>query len=205
MTEQKATNVTWHSGDIEREHRQEFLGQKGATIWFTGLSGSGKSTVAVALEQALFQRKHLAYRLDGDNIRLGINRNLGFSAEDRAENIRRIGEIAKLFCDTGVITLSSFVSPYCADRDLVRQMHADAGIPFVEVFMKTSLSEAERRDPKGLYKKARAGEIKNFTGIDDPYEEPQKPELVLDTEQLSLEDEVDTLIDYLQTNQILSV
>ena len=203
MAEQKATNVHWHHGDVERVHRNQLLGQKGATLWFTGLSGSGKSTVAVALEQALFEKKHLSYRLDGDNIRMGINKNLGFSAEDRAENIRRIGEIAKLYCDTGIITLSSFVSPYRQDRDLVRQLHADAGIPFIEVFMKTSLAEAEKRDPKGLYKKARAGEIKNFTGIDDPYEEPESPELVLDTEQLSLEEEVGVLVDYLGDRGIL--
>ncbi len=135
---------------------------------------------------------------------MGINKNLGFSAEDRAENIRRIGEIAKLFCDTGVIALSSFVSPYREDRDLVRQLHEDAGIPFVEIFMKTSLAEAEKRDPKGLYKKARAGEIKNFTGIDDPYEEPLNPEIVLDTEALNLEQEVEFLLSYLEKQGILS-
>ena len=204
MTEQKATNVQWHHGDVERIHRNQLLGQKGATLWFTGLSGSGKSTVAVALEQALFQRGHLSYRLDGDNIRMGINKNLGFSAEDRAENIRRIGEIAKLFCDTGVITLSSFVSPYKEDRRVVRALHAEAEIPFIEVYMKTSLEEAEKRDPKGLYKKARAGEIKNFTGIDDPYEEPESPELVIETEALTLRQEVDLLLDYLEEHGILS-
>jgi len=203
MTEQKATNVHWHDGDVTREHRNQLLGQKGVTFWFTGLSGSGKSTVAVALEQALHAQGKLSYRLDGDNIRMGINKNLGFSAEDRAENIRRIGEIAKLFCDTGVITLSSFVSPYRGDRDLVRKLHEEGGIPFVEVFMKTSLAEAEKRDPKGLYKKARAGEIKNFTGIDDPYEEPENAELVLDTEALTLDQEVDVLLDYLKTKGLL--
>lgn len=205
MTEQKATNVFWHEGDVKREHRNALLKQKGATLWFTGLSGSGKSTVAVALEQALITRGNLSYRLDGDNIRLGINKNLGFSAEDRAENIRRIGEISKLFCDTGVICLSSFVSPYKADRDLVRQLHEEADIPFIEVFMKTSLAEAEKRDPKGLYKKARAGEIKNFTGIDDPYEAPMNAELVLDTEELTLEQEVETLISYLEAQGILNL
>ena len=200
MVEQKATNVHWHHGDVTRENRNQLLGQKGVTLWFTGLSGSGKSTVAVALEQALYAQGRLSYRLDGDNIRMGINKNLGFSAEDRAENIRRIGEIAKLFCDTGVITLSSFVSPYREDRDLVRKLHEEGDIPFVEVFMKTSLEEAEKRDPKGLYKKARAGEIKNFTGIDDPYEEPLNAELVLDTEELTLEQEVEVLLDYLKQN-----
>lgn len=204
MAEQKATNVFWHHGDVNREHRNQLLGQKGVTLWFTGLSGSGKSTVAVALEQALHAQGRLSYRLDGDNIRMGINKNLGFSAEDRAENIRRIGEIAKLFCDTGVITLSSFVSPYREDRDLVRKLHEESDIPFVEVFMQTSLEEAEKRDPKGLYKKARAGEIKNFTGIDDPYEEPENAELVLDTEALTLEQEVEALLDYLKKINVLS-
>ena len=203
MVEQKATNVHWHHGDVTRENRNQLLGQKGVTLWFTGLSGSGKSTVAVALEQALYAQGRLSYRLDGDNIRMGINKNLGFSAEDRAENIRRIGEIAKLFCDTAVITLSSFVSPYREDRDRVRKLHEEGDIPFVEVFMKTSLEEAEKRDPKGLYKKARAGEIKNFTGIDAPYEEPLNAELVLDTEQLTLEQEVEVLLDYLKQNGLV--
>ena len=203
MTDQKATNVHWHHGEINREDRQNLLGQKGATLWFTGLSGSGKSTVAVALESALFARGHLSYRLDGDNIRLGINKNLGFSAEDRTENIRRIGEIAKLFCDSGVISLSSFVSPYRADRDIVRQLHEDAGIPFIEIFMQTSLATAEERDPKGLYKLARAGKIKNFTGIDDPYEEPLAAEIILATENLSVEQEVDLLISELEKRGII--
>lgn len=204
MTDQKATNVFWHHGDVEREHRQAILGQKGATIWFTGLSGSGKSTIAVALEQALHQRGRLSYRLDGDNIRLGINKNLGFSAADREENIRRIGEVAKLFCDCGVIVLSSFISPYRADRDKVRELHEADGLPFIEVYVQTSLATAEERDPKGLYKKARAGEIKNFTGIDDPYEEPSQAEIVLDTEALSLEQEVEKLLQALESKGILS-
>ena len=152
MTEQKATNVHWHEGDISREHRGRLLGQKGATLWFTGLSGSGKSTVAVALEGALYEAGRLSYRLDGDNVRLGINKNLGFSAEDRTENIRRIGEIAKLFVDTGVIALSSFVSPYREDRDTVRQLQEEAGMDFIEVFVDVPLDAAESRDPKGLYK-----------------------------------------------------
>lgn len=203
MTQQKATNVHWHEGDVTREHRQRLLGQKGATIWFTGLSGSGKSTIAVALEGVLLERGKLAYRLDGDNVRLGINKNLGFSAEDRAENIRRIGEIAKLFVDTGVIVLSSFVSPYRADRELVRELHQKAGMDFIEVFVDVPLAEAEKRDPKGLYKKARAGEIKNFTGIDDPYEAPLKPELVLKSHEMSLEAEVEVLLGLLEQRGIL--
>ncbi|MGB1581786.1 MAG: adenylyl-sulfate kinase [Nevskiales bacterium] len=191
---QKATNVSWHDGEISRADRYALLGQKGATIWFTGLSGSGKSTIAVALEKALHERGRLVYRLDGDNIRMGINRNLGFSAEDRTENIRRIGEIAKLFVDTGVIVLSSFISPYRVDRDMVRQSHKEADMPFIECFVDAPLATAEARDPKGLYKKARAGEIKNFTGIDDPYEAPNSPEIVLPTHQLSLDEEVEQLL-----------
>jgi adenylylsulfate kinase len=198
MAEQKATNVTWHDGDIAREDRNQLLGQQGATLWFTGLSGSGKSTVAVALEQSLFHRSKLSYRLDGDNIRLGINKNLGFSADDRSENIRRIGEIAKLFVDSGVIALSSFISPYRADRDRVRELHAESNFAFIEVFVDCSLAEAEARDPKGLYKKARAGEIKNFTGIDDPYEAPTQPEIHLHTDKMTLEEEVDVIMAYLE-------
>lgn len=203
MTQQVATNVYWHDGEVTRQQRGQLLKQKGATIWFTGLSGSGKSTVAVALEKVLHQRGHLAYRLDGDNVRLGINKNLGFSAEDRAENIRRIGEISKLFVDAGVIVLSSFVSPYRADRDVVRQLHVDGGMDFIEVYVEVPLAEAEKRDPKGLYKKARAGLIKNFTGIDDPYEAPASPELVLHTHEMSLEAEVEALLKLLAERGII--
>lgn len=204
MAEQKATNVHWHDGEVTRADRNKILGQKGATIWFTGLSGSGKSTVAVALETELAKRGKLSYRLDGDNIRLGINKNLGFSAEDRTENIRRIGEISKLFVDTGVIVLSSFVSPYRADRDIVRKLHADGGMEFIEVFVDVPLEEAEKRDPKGLYKKARAGEIKNFTGISDPYEAPLAAEIVLNTHEMTLQQEVDTLLAALEARGLLS-
>src|SRR4026209_653705 len=161
MAEQKATNVHGHDCEVKREDRAQLLGQKGATIWFTGLSGSGKSTIAVALEHALLKAGKLAYRLDGDNVRLGLNKNLGFSAEDRTENIRRVGEVAKLFTDAGVIAITSFISPYKKDRDAVR-----AGMKpgeFVEVYVNVSLATAEKRDPKGLYKKARAGELKGFT------------------------------------------
>jgi len=204
MTEQKATNVHWHDGEISRSDRSRMMQQKGATLWFTGLSGSGKSTVAVALEEALFERGHLCYRLDGDNIRLGINKNLGFSAEDRTENIRRIGEIAKLFVDASVIALTSFISPYRDDRDQVRALHAESDMPFIEVFVDCSLEEAEKRDPKGLYKKARAGEIKNFTGIDDPYEAPSNPEIHLHTDQMTLAEEVEILINYLEAHGFLA-
>jgi len=204
MAEQKATNVHWHDGEISRSDRSRLMQQKGATLWFTGLSGSGKSTVAVALEEALFERGHLSYRLDGDNIRLGINKNLGFSAEDRTENIRRIGEIAKLFVDSSVIALTSFISPYRDDRDQVRALHAESDMPFIEVFVDCALEEAEKRDPKGLYKKARAGEIKNFTGIDDPYEAPSNPEIHLHTDQMTLAEEVEILINYLEAHGILA-
>jgi adenylylsulfate kinase len=203
MTMKKATNVTWHDGKISQTDRNNLLGQKGATLWFTGLSGSGKSTVAVALEQELFKLGKLCYRLDGDNIRLGINKNLGFSTEDRKENIRRIGEIAKLFVDCGVLSLSSFISPYKEDRVGVRALHEASGITFIEVFVDCSLNVAESRDPKGLYKKARAGEIKNFTGIDDPYEKPENPEIYLDTAIMTIDEEVETIIVYMKENNII--
>ncbi|EAQ99065.1 adenylyl-sulfate kinase [Congregibacter litoralis] len=203
MAEQKATNVHWHEGDITRDHRAKILGHRGATIWFTGLSGSGKSTVAVELEGVLHEHGVLAYRLDGDNVRMGINKNLGFSAEDRTENIRRIGEVAKLFADSGVIALSSFISPYVADRDAVRELHAAAGIDFIEVFVDCSLEAAESRDPKGLYKKARAGEIKNFTGIDDPYEAPPAAEIHLHSDEQSLDEEVARILQELRGRGII--
>ena len=203
MAKQIATNVTWHDGDITREDRYEILRQKGITIWFTGLSGSGKSTIAVALEKALFSMGKLSYRLDGDNVRLGINKNLGFSEEDRKENIRRIGEVAKLFSDAGTISLSSFISPYKADRDEVRALHEAANIQFVEVHVDCALSVAEERDPKGLYKKARAGEIKNFTGIDDPYEAPIDPEIHLHTDTMTVEEEVALIIDFLAKKEVI--
>lgn len=203
MADQKATNVTWQDGEISREDRFSILQQRGATIWFTGLSGSGKSTIAVALEHALYQHGKLSYRLDGDNVRLGINKNLGFSESDRKENIRRIGEVAKLFGDAGVIALSSFISPYKGDRDEVRELHEHSGLEFIEVFVDCSLAVAEERDPKGLYKKARAGEIKNFTGIDDPYEAPVTPEIHLHTDQMSVEQEVQIVLDHLEENGLI--
>ena len=203
MADQKATNVHWHEGDITREHRGKLVGHKGATLWFTGLSGSGKSTVAVELEGTLHEMGVLSYRLDGDNVRMGINKNLGFTAEDRTENIRRIGEVAKLFVDSGVIALSSFISPYRADRDQVRALHAAAGMDFIEIFVDCSLAAAEERDPKGLYKKARAGEIKNFTGIDDPYEVPENAEIHLHSDQQSLAEEVSIILAALKERGII--
>ena len=205
MTNQKATNVTWQDGEVSREDRQNILRQRGATIWFTGLSGSGKSTIAVAHEQALFQMGKLSYRLDGDNVRLGINKNLGFSEADRTENIRRIGEVAKLFGDAGVLSLSSFISPYKDDRNEVRALHEATSLRFIEVHVDCSLAEAEKRDPKGLYKKARAGEIKNFTGIDDPYEAPAKPEIHLHTDKMTLDEEVQIILDYLTDHGFIAV
>jgi adenylylsulfate kinase len=175
MTEQKATNVHWHEGEIQREHRHKLLGQQGATLWFTGLSGSGKSTVAVALEEALYLRGKLAYRLDGDNIRLGINKNLGFSADDRKENIRRIGEVAKLFVDCGVIVLTSFISPYRSDRDIARQLHEASDMPFIEVHVDCALAEAEKRDPKGLYKKAAPARSRTSPASTIPTRRPRPP------------------------------
>jgi len=204
MADQKATNVHWHEGDITREHRAKLLGHKGATLWFTGLSGSGKSTVAVELEGTLSEMGVLSYRLDGDNVRMGINKNLGFSSDDRTENIRRIGEVAKLFVDTGVIALSSFISPYAADRDQVRALHEESGMDFIEIFVDCSLEAAESRDPKGLYKKARAGEIKNFTGIDDPYEAPPSPEIHLHSDKQSLQEEVEEILSVLRQRGIIS-
>lgn len=202
MAEQRATNITWHGGTIGRADREQLLGQRGVTVWLTGLSAAGKSTIAVILERMLLERGRLAYRLDGDNVRHGLNKNLGFSAEDRAENIRRIGEVAKLFTDAGVFVIASFISPYRADRDAVRAL-MPAG-DFVEVYVKVSVAAAERRDPKGLYKKARAGEIKGFTGIDDPYEPPERAELVLETERLSPDESARAVVAYLDENGYFS-
>ncbi|MBI1369290.1 MAG: adenylyl-sulfate kinase [Planctomycetes bacterium] len=200
----KSTNITWHDGVVGREERRELLGHTGATLWFTGLSGSGKSTVACAVEQALLHQRVHSYRLDGDNVRYGLNNNLTFSAEDRTENIRRIGEVAKLFADACVIVLASFISPYRTDRDRVRKLHEDAGLAFVEIYVRCPIEVAEQRDPKGLYKKARAGQIKGFTGIDDPYEEPAAPELIVDTSQLSIEQAVEKVVTYLNERGLIA-
>tara|TARA_R110002073_G_scaffold118918_1_gene258463 strand:+ start:340383 stop:341009 length:627 start_codon:yes stop_codon:yes gene_type:complete len=199
----RPTNIVWHDGEITRDDRSKVLGHRGCTLWLTGLSGSGKSTVGVALEKALCQRGVLAYRLDGDNVRHGLNANLGFGADDRKENIRRVGEVAKLFSDAGVVTISSFISPYQADRDQVRKIHDDAGLTFLEVFINTPIEICEQRDPKGLYKKARAGEIKGFTGIDDPYEAPVNPEVDVKTGELSVEEAAQQLVDALIEKNII--
>jgi adenylylsulfate kinase len=199
----KATNITWHEGHVTRPERETLLKQCGATLWFTGLSGSGKSTIAFTLEHALVQLGHLAYVLDGDNIRHGLNKNLGFSAADREENIRRIGEVAKLFADAGLLVMTSFISPYRKDRDAVRALHAAAGLPFVEIHVATPIATCETRDPKGLYKKARAGELKNFTGVDDPYEPPAKAEVTLDATNTSPQDAAVELLTYLREKGLL--
>ncbi|KAJ1949295.1 Adenylyl-sulfate kinase [Linderina pennispora] len=198
-----STNITWHAGNVTREERAGLLKQKGLTIWFTGLSASGKSTVATALEQHLLHKGINAYRLDGDNIRFGLNKNLGFSPEDRTENIRRIAEVSKLFADSTAVAITSFISPYKADRDTARQLHADAGIPFVEVYADVPVSVAEERDPKGLYKKARAGEIKEFTGISAPYEAPEAPEIHIRTDLKSVEEAVAEITAYLEANKYI--
>ena len=202
MAEQKSDNITFHHGTVDRQDRERGLGQRGVTVWLTGLSGSGKSTVAVAAEGALVESGRHAYVLDGDNIRHGLNKNLGFSPEDRTENIRRIGEVSKLFTDAGMIVFTSFISPYRQDRDEVRALMADGD--FVEVYVKASVEVCEERDPKGLYKKARAGEIPEFTGVSAPYEAPEKPELVLDTSDRTVEESVTELLRFLEEKGYLT-
>lgn len=203
MTEQKATNVTWHEHAVSKEDRCKLNGHKGAVLWFTGLSACGKSTIANVVDHKLHQRGKHTFVLDGDNIRMGLNKNLGFSAEDRTENIRRIGEVAKLFASAGTIALTAFISPYRADRNKVRDIMPPG--EFIEIFVNASLETCEKRDPKGLYKKARAGEIKNFTGISDPYEAPEKPELVLDSDSKSIDQLADEVIAYLEKQGRLKV
>ncbi len=201
MTPNKATNITWHQSALTKKEREQLLKQKGVVIWFTGLSGSGKSTLALAVEEELYRRGHLCYMLDGDNIRHGLNKNLGFSPEDREENIRRIGEVSKLFADAGLLTMTAFISPYKKDRDMARNLLKKG--EFIEVYVTVPLEIAEQRDPKGLYKKARTGEIKEFTGISAPYEEPTNPELTIDTSQLNPEQGRDKVIQYLEQKGIL--
>ena len=201
MVEQKATNITWQAGRISMEDRQELTGHKGAVLWFTGLSGSGKSTLSIVLEEILFKRGCHTYILDGDNIRHGLNKDLGFSPEDRHENIRRIGEVAHLLADAGLISITAFISPYISDRCLARKMNLK-GI-FVEIYCNCPLDVCEQRDPRGLYRKARAGEIKEFTGIDAPYEPPEEPEVIVQTDKETVEESADAVIGYLKTNGII--
>src|SRR5436190_3243415 len=229
MSEIIAAQITWHEGTVTRAERSKPLKQKGCTLWFTGLSGSGKSTVAVALEQVLVNNGHATYCLDGDNVRFGLNAGpkilmdtrgnseasakrfgLGFSAEDREENIRRIGEVAKLFADAGLFALTSFISPYRKDRDAARKIHEQnktGAIPFIEVFVNTPIETCEKRDPKGLYKQARdavaAGKGMDFTGVDDPYEAPAAPELTFDAAKHTVEEGVALVLNYLTAKGLL--
>lgn len=200
MTEPKATNIKWHQQHVTAEMKAELHGHKGATLWFTGLSGSGKSTLANAVAIALHERGVSTYVLDGDNIRYGLSKNLGFSTDDRVENIRRIGEVAKLFSDSAVINLTAFISPFRSDREIARSLQPDS---FVEVYCKADVAVCESRDPKGLYKKVRAGEIKGFTGIDAPYEEPENAEVVVDTGADPIEVSVAKVVAYLENKKII--
>ena len=202
MAEQKSTNIVWHQGTVTRADREKLGGHRGCTIWLTGLSGSGKSTIAVDLEKRLFERGAHTYILDGDNIRHGLNKNLGFSPADRTENIRRIGEVAKLFTDAGVVAVTAFISPYRADRDQVRALMSDGD--FIEIHVDCPVEVCEGRDVKGLYKKARAGEIKEFTGISAPYEAPEKAELTIKSHELSVEQSVATILGFLEKRGVLS-
>ncbi len=200
--EEKSTNITWHQADITKEDRERMNGHKAVILWFTGLSASGKSTLAHAVENRLFEAGCRTYVLDGDNVRHGLNKNLGFSPEDREENIRRIGEVAKLFTEAGVIALTAFISPYRGDRDKVRALLPDSD--FVEIYVKCDLAVCEERDPKGLYKKARAGQIPEFTGISAPYEEPEKAEIEVDTGRADLDACTDQILDYLRSQKVIA-
>ena len=221
MSEQKGADITWHDHLVTRDERWKLMGHKGCILWFTGLSACGKSTIANAVDAKLHGAGVHSFVLDGDNIRFGLNKDpkqlkekqgyeegaakrfgLGFSAEDRAENIRRIGEVAKLFADAGVVTATAFISPYRADRDKVRAIMGAGG--FIEVYVNASLATCEARDPKGLYKKARAGELKGFTGIDDPYEAPEKAELVLDSDNKGIDELSNEVIAYLKSSGYIS-
>jgi adenylylsulfate kinase len=201
MAEQKATNIVWHQGAVTRADRERLNGHRGCTVWLTGLSGSGKSTIAVELEKRLWERGVRAYILDGDNIRHGLNKNLGFSPADRTENIRRIGEVAKLFTDAGITAITAFISPYRADRDQVRAL-MQAG-DFVEVLVDCPVEVCEQRDVKGLYKKARAGQIPEFTGISAPYEAPASPEITVRTQELSVDQSVERILGYLEKQGLI--
>jgi len=201
--DRRENHVVWHDGDVKREDRNRINGHRSGLLWFTGLSASGKSTIAHKVERNLFERGVRAYVFDGDNIRHGINSDLGFSREDRRENLRRIAEISKLFVDAGIIVLAAFISPFREDRQYIRSRFE--GDNFFEIYVKCSIEECERRDPKGQYKKARAGIIKNYTGVSSPYEEPESPDLVLDTEQITIDEAVEKVIDLLMKRDMLSL
>ncbi len=197
MKEPVNKNIYWNAGNINRAQREKLLGQRGVCLWLTGLPASGKSSIAREIEKMLFERNILSYVLDGDNIRHGLNSDLGFSADDRSENIRRIGEVAKLFVDAGLVIITAFISPYRRDRQRVRDLLEKRD--FIEIYVKARLETCEQRDAKGLYKKARRGEITEFTGISAPYEEPENPELILDTDQTThIADHAKTVVDYLE-------
>jgi len=197
----KSQNITWHHSIITKEEREQLLGQKGVTLWFTGLSQSGKSTLATEVEKRLYERGYITYILDGDNIRHGLNRNLGFSPEDRQENIRRIGEVAHLFSQAGIINMTAFISPYRADRKKAQDLAKEG--EFIEIFCRCSLDACEKRDKKGLYKKARAGEVPEFTGISAPYEEPANPEITIETDKETIEQGVEKIISHLEKNGLI--
>jgi len=201
MSRPKSDHITWHQTTVRKEDRERLTSQRGVTLWFTGLSCSGKSTLANEVQRALFERGHLTYVLDGDNVRHGLNSDLGFSPEDRNENIRRIGEVARLFRDAGVINMVAFISPYRVDRKRARDLAGDG--EFVEVFCRCRLEVCEERDAKGLYQKARAGEIAEFTGVSAPYEEPEDPEIVLETDSERVEESVQKVLSFLEERGII--
>jgi adenylylsulfate kinase len=203
--EQIAQNITWHSSHVTREQRESILNQRGTTIWFTGLPASGKSTTAFATEYALVTRGILTYVLDGDNVRHGLNKDLGFSAEDRTQNIRRVAEVSKLLADAGLIVITSLISPFRKERDFARQLHEENGLRFIEVFVDTPLEVCEARDPKKLYAKARRGELRGYTGVDDPYEPPVTPELLVRTTENTPEEIAKQIIDYLLATKVAAV
>jgi adenylylsulfate kinase len=201
MNSNTESNIVWHNTSVSKEDRESLLNQKGIVLWFTGLSGAGKSTVANALSVKLHNNSYFTYLLDGDNLRHGLNSNLGFSKEDREENIRRVKEVANLFADAGIITLATFISPFRKDRNSVRELLGDR---FVEVFVDCDLEVCEDRDPKGLYKKARTGLIKDFTGIDSPYEKPENPEITINTHKSTIDECVEQIIEYLKAKAYLN-
>jgi len=200
--EHKGKNITWHASRVSVAIREQLLGQRGYVVWLTGLSGSGKSTIACVLEERLVREGHPAYILDGDNVRHGLNRDLGFSAHDRDENIRRVGEVAAMFSQAGVVAIAAFISPYAKGRQEAREAAGEA--QFIEIFLDTPLADCEQRDPKGLYKKARAGQISDFTGIDAPYERPQNADLVLHTERFTPPECIDQIMQCLSSRRLLA-
>jgi adenylylsulfate kinase len=198
----KHSHIIWHQAFVTKQDRQRLNKHKSCTLWFTGLSGSGKSTLANTVDKKLFERGIRSYVMDGDNIRHGLNNDLSFSNEDRKENIRRIGEVAKLFVDSGQIVLTAFISPFCEDREMVKNLFSNG--EFFEIYVKCPLNVCEFRDPKGLYSKARKGEIQDFTGISSPYEEPENPDLLIETNLLTIEESAEKLISFLQEKEIIS-